>query len=172
MGEMTQLKFEAVRPGHYRNAETGIDIKSVWPGSWTVLHEGEQQGRPYVSAWLAKQAAQEFWDAKTKAEAHGIFEADTPSDQANRLARRLVEVLAVHDSNPRPDPATTDDTDDLMRRVVRRAQYMALKTMLDVVNQFADQNGRDEPLFADDVRIMVNDAARRCGTAEPFETTT
>lgn len=72
-----------------------------------------------------------------------------------------------------PDPATTDDPQELMDRVIRRAQYLALQrvlTELDIQHaaQFSGQRCSAPAWSRGDIRQMVNDAARALGTAEPY----
>lgn len=61
------------------------------------------------------------------------------------------------------DPATDDDVNVLVDRIVRRAQYVALREVLAVL----DVDGRPALLNHDGVRRMLNDAARNLGTALP-----
>jgi hypothetical protein len=56
------------------------------------------------------------------------------------------------------DPATTDDAQELMDRVIRRAQYLALQAVLDAT-RLSDRTA---------IGQIVNDAARALGTAEPY----
>jgi hypothetical protein len=62
-----------------------------------------------------------------------------------------------------PDPASTDDAQELMDRVIRRAQYLALQAVLAQLDKthlaILHRNGMGN---------VVNDAARALGTAEPY----
>jgi len=78
------------------------------------------------------------------------------------------------------DPAADDDSNELLDRIVRRAQYTALSAMLGVVDGWvegaqANHEGlghRDKDCCStfhpDDIKRMINDAAREVGTAEPY----
>jgi hypothetical protein len=68
-----------------------------------------------------------------------------------------------------PDPATTDDTQELMDRVIRRAQYLALQAALTELDRAHAATGMTGPVWSrDSIGRMVNDAARALGTAEPY----
>jgi hypothetical protein len=78
----------------------------------------------------------------------------------------LDDVLRDRNGRPVPerdrqitaDPATTDDTQELLDRVIRRAQYLALQAVLDAT-RLSDRTA---------IGQIVNDAARALGTAEPY----
>jgi hypothetical protein len=82
------------------------------------------------------------------------------------------------------DPATTDHTDELVERIVRRAYYSALRKVLDVLegSRETQRENHDamshrgesfgeqcwEHWHSSDFRTMVTDAARELGTADPM----
>lgn len=80
------------------------------------------------------------------------------------------------------DPATDDSVPDLVDRIVRRAQYVALRTTLEVLDGWikgAEANhdanahrGETDPCWEqfapEDIRSMVNDAARELKVPEPW----
>lgn len=67
------------------------------------------------------------------------------------------------------DPATADDTQELMDRVVRRAQYLALQGVLAELDKQHAATGMTGPVWSrDSIGRMVNDAARALGTAQPY----
>lgn len=85
---------------------------------------------------------------------------------------------------PAIDPATTDTVPELVDRVVRRAQYEALKAALAVLAgwvESAQENnasmgrgtGIGDPVMfdVDEIRRMINDTARELGTALPWRPT-
>lgn len=106
------------------------------------------------------------------------------------LAEDLIEHLRreIEAAQPQPaDPATEDDSNELLDRIVRRSQYTALKAMLSVLagwvegargNCEAVGHGRasahngglicGEQFDIDDIRNMINDTARELGTAQPW----
>jgi hypothetical protein len=104
----------------------------------------------------------------------------SPSDHANHLARRLVEVLSELPAVPaRPDPATDDDVHELVDRIIRRSHYVALKVVLKQLDGWIAGNlenveggiGELEAVHrfhTQDVRRMVNDAARELRVPEPY----
>lgn len=78
----------------------------------------------------------------------------TPTDHANALARRIVEVLSVEQPPP-ADPVTEDTVPELVDRIVRRAQYEALKTFRTVLSdsvEIAEENCRSMHEGTHDVR--------------------
>lgn len=77
------------------------------------------------------------------------------------------------------DPATTDRVDELVDRIVRRAQYAALSAMLPMLDgwiegarenheAFDRRDAFDTSFEPDDIRCMVNDVARELGVPEPW----
>jgi len=75
-------------------------------------------------------------------------------------------------ATPQTDPATEDDIDELAERIVRRAQYVALKTFKQVLESWTmgaasnhealghpTQDGCAERWHNDDIRSMLGDAA-------------
>jgi hypothetical protein len=88
----------------------------------------------------------------------------------------LDDVLRDRNGRPVPerdrqitaDPATTDDTQELLDRVIRRAQYLALQAVLAEVDKRLAFPIGSGPWNRGDIRQMVNDAARALGTAEPY----
>jgi hypothetical protein len=127
----------------------------------------------------------------------------TPTDHANALAARIAEVLAEHAAAPLPVAAPEQPLDPiasaikanadlgdllhadelLLRRIVARAKYEALREMLRTLDgwvegarsnleamgrQTADVERGSRTFDVDDIRTMINDAARACGTSEPY----
>lgn len=113
---------------------------------------------------------------------------DEISKVAGAVADLAKQIAAV--SVPRePDPtqltvvagddvplSILDDAQrEIVERMVRRAQYDALKTMLEHVDGWiegARLNGAEpsaaEQFHADDIRAMINDTAREVGTRAPW----
>jgi hypothetical protein len=125
----------------------------------------------------------------TVADMRAQYEAEHPqaelSDYQRRVIRHVTDfVLQLPgDQQPPPpaDPATEDDTNELLDRIVRRAQYTGLKALLGVLDGWvegcqsnAEALGRRRPdadgvmFVRGDIRRMVNDAARELGTAQPW----
>lgn len=194
-----ELKFTNVRRGRWCLGETGVYVERGVPyiNRWTVWHEGAAVGDRggYELFPQAAEAAREFWSAKQQAEAHDA--PVTPAEHADSLAARIAEVLAEHAAAPqRPLDAIASATapeadlgdllyadELLLRRIVARAKYDALREMLRTLNgwvegarsnleamgRLAADVERDSRTFdVDDIRMMVNDAARACGTSEPY----
>lgn len=118
-----------------------------------------------------------------------------PDDEPAPGARTLVDVLndgeqllaklrdEIAAAQPQPaaetDPATDDSVSDLVDRIVRRSQYLALREVLDVLDGWergARENGDlgARPAYGEydvwhssDVRRMIDDAARELGVPEP-----
>lgn len=98
----------------------------------------------------------------------------------------LDEILhPLHDIEPaEADPATDDDVQELVDRIVRRAQYVALREVLKALDDWrmgARENhdalghrGEYRPCWESfatgDVRRMVSDAARELGVPDPCQT--
>lgn len=109
----------------------------------------------------------------------GAFTLACRSRDLWRERAKAAGVEAVDD-----DPARDDDSNELLDRIVRRAQYTALVAMLAVVDGWvegAQENHealqhRGESIGSecwtqfhpDDIRNMINDAAREVGTADPY----
>jgi hypothetical protein len=125
----------------------------VSPDAKGERHPVEQPGPGQQSAWTV------FHDK--------MSEAIRAADEAVQAAVR----------QPQPaDPATEDSVPDLVDRVVRRAQYLALREVLSALDGWIEgmrENAAPGSLLAfhqDDIRRMVNDAAHRLGTAQPWKT--
>jgi hypothetical protein len=120
-----------------------------------------------------QDTAREQWAPRRQVErAAPIREA---LDKVAAAAYEAVEAaLAAQASTPAaagPDPATDDDSNELLDRIVRRAQYTALRAMLDVLDGWIEgaaenheaMSHRDNDCCRDfapaDIRRMVNDAA-------------
>lgn len=107
------------------------------------------------------------------------------ADLAEAIRRAVCAPVPV---SPPADPVAEDRLPALHERVVRRAQYEALKVVLSVLagwiegaqeNCVALEHGsagrHDDSLLcgerfhADDIRTMINDAARELGTSEPWQ---
>lgn len=102
-------------------------------------------------------------------------------EQALDTIRDATSALALAATTPDPaDPATDDDVQQLVDRLVRRASYLALRQVLDVLDGWREgarsnhdalshRGERDcwEHFETDDVRRMIADAARDLGTADP-----
>lgn len=99
--------------------------------------------------------------------------------EAERAIRLLAGELGVPLAPPQIDPAT-DNLDELLGRIRKRAQYVALRKMLDVLDATAEvmrdnaiEMGHDvlddaASMFTrGDIRSMVAAAARELGTADP-----
>jgi hypothetical protein len=98
--------------------------------------------------------------------------------KVNSYVATLVNAPAPADT----DPALDDRVDELVDRIVRRAQYETLRKMLAVLDGWREgsQSNHDElghrdefesccgNHHANDVRNMVNDAARELGVPEPW----
>jgi hypothetical protein len=82
------------------------------------------------------------------------------------------------------DPATEDDVSELVARIVRRAQYDALRAVLSVLDGWVEGMARNceelhegthpvddcsKTFHVRDIRAMVGDAARHLGTVAPPE---
>lgn len=111
----------------------------------------------------------------------------TVVDEATAIrseAHAIIDRLALAATPARStDPATDDDVDEIVERLVRRAQYLALRKVLDVVEGWRegarsnhDANGHRnevpgydcwEQWHSSDIRTMVADAARELHTADP-----
>jgi len=114
---------------------------------------------------------------------------------ATRVGDAVHELLgAVSRPAPAPDPETVvvplgAELGELLaadarvtQRVVKRAKYDALRTMLDVLNGWIEgahenadagsgSHADAEQFHADDIRRMVNDAAREHHVREPYRPT-
>lgn len=104
---------------------------------------------------------------------------------AQRITKGITElselVAAEIESKRERDPATDDDIDEIVERLVRRAQYLALRKVLDVLEGWREgahgnhETGMhgvgDEPCWetfrSADIRVMVADAASELRTADP-----
>lgn len=153
----------------------------------------------------AQAEAERFMDRAAEQQARMTVEADrqlvsnTPEGQAARMsppapiaealdrvsaaAREAVEA-AIAAAEDRPDPATTDDFADLVDRMVRRAQYLALRAVLDSLDGWIEGDKANHDAMEhrnentgsecwtnyhpDDVRTMVQDAARDLGLTAPL----
>lgn len=102
-------------------------------------------------------------------------------ERVTRAAYEAVEaaLAAQQDAPPAADPATEDDSNELLDRIVRRAQYTALHEVLSVLDGWIEGNavnaeggvGEVEAIHrfhSLDIRRMVNDAARELRVPEPF----
>jgi hypothetical protein len=111
-------------------------------------------------------------------------------DAIKALAATLdvpLDELAVTSPEPKRerDPAHDDDVAEIVERLVRRAQYLALREVLIVLDSWREgaRSNHDgmghqreiaseecwENFHASDVRTMVADAARELRTADPNE---
>lgn len=114
---------------------------------------------------------------------------------ATRIGDAVHELLgAVSRPAPKPDPETVvvplgAELGELLaadarvtQRVVKRAKYDALRTMLDVLNGWIEgahenadagsgSHAEAEQFHAEDIRRMVNDAAREHHVREPYRPT-
>lgn len=116
--------------------------------------------------------------------------------ELNSLATRVGDavhelLVAVSRPAPAPDPeALTVPADaeldallvadgEIMRRIVRRAQYNSLRTVLTVLDAWIEgahanadagsgSHADAEQFHAEDIRRMVNDAAQELGVREPW----
>jgi hypothetical protein len=103
-----------------------------------------------------------------------------PLDVMAALAALTEAVRAELSASPVPaDPATDDEVSELVDRIVRRSQYQALKAVLEALDGWIAGNlenveggiGELEAVHrfhAQDVRRMVNDAARELRVPEPY----
>jgi hypothetical protein len=103
-------------------------------------------------------------------------------ERVTRAAYEAVEaaLAAQQDAPPAADPATEDDSNELLDRIVRRAQYTALHAMLGVLDGWIDGAAehheqaahRDSDCCRDfapaDIRRMVNDAAAELRVPAPY----
>lgn len=103
-------------------------------------------------------------------------------DKVTRAAYEAVEaaLAAAADKPPAADPATDDDSNELLDRIVRRAQFTALSAMLGVLDSWIDgaaenheaMSHRDNDCCRDfapaDIRRMVNDAAAELRVPAPY----
>lgn len=158
---------------------------------WAVFENGVEVTAITRRATLpeAAGAATEFVAAqRAAAEAAAAREADDrppfgmtpPAPIAEALARvaaaarEAVEatIVAAMERPAEPDPATEDDVDELVERIVRRAQYQALKVMARVAADWHDGSRSNHQAEAHntvddccahfelgDILRMVNDAA-------------
>lgn len=110
----------------------------------------------------------------------GILDMVRPHvDAIHKAVAQLAEQIAVP-AHPEPEPWTIED---IVQRIERRAKYDALKAVLaqldgsieTTIENSASMGHRDGPrnedqvtLYADDVRNIVNGAARDTGTSEPW----
>lgn len=114
--------------------------------------------------------------AKEQESAYPAPDPAVLSEYVNTLAGRLMQVIQeVRAPEPPPaaDPVQTDVPDELLRRIVRRAQYLALREVLTQLDGWVagmksnhealDHRDRDccDTFHPADIRGMVNDAARQ-----------
>lgn len=117
-----------------------------------------------------------------------IITVSQPGPKQVEKLRRVVTDLAelhgvpVESLLPAADPATTDDTPELAERIVRRAQYDALRRMRIMVESWVAQQQEEheanghrredvgQPCWnrwhPNDIRTMINDTARELGVPE------
>lgn len=104
-------------------------------------------------------------------------------DRVSIAAREAVEaaIAAAEDRPAEPDPCTEDDVDELIDRIMRRAQYQALRGFLLVLDEWVDgarsndkATGRaavfgehDVTFVRDDIRNMVTDTAAELSVPDP-----
>jgi hypothetical protein len=102
-------------------------------------------------------------------------------ERVTRAAYEAVEAaIEATRTPPAADPATEDDVPELVDRIVRRARFEALRTMLGVLDSWIDgaaenheaMSHRDNDCCRDfapaDIRRMVNDAAAELRVPEPY----
>jgi hypothetical protein len=102
-------------------------------------------------------------------------------ERVTRAAYEAVEAAIEATRTPRAvDPTTEDDVPELVERIVRRAQFEALRTVLDVLDGWIDgaaenheaMSHRDNDCCRDfapaDIRRMVNGAAAELRVPEPY----
>jgi hypothetical protein len=98
-------------------------------------------------------------------------------DRVSVAAYEAVEAaIEAATSTPQADPATDDDVTELVDRIVRRAQYVALGAVLAQVDRWLAKAGDTvDPVVlargevaADSFRGMVNDAATDLGVPRPY----
>lgn len=84
---------------------------------------------------------------------------------------QIEQVVRELTTPPAPTPSADERLPELHDRVVRRAQYEALKAFLSTLagwhNSIDDDN--DGHFHVDDIRTMINDTARELGTSEPWQ---
>lgn len=182
-----------VRAAWFRTVEIAIELEKAGY-SWSTqtvlatLHalydagriERRQIGRAYEWRTVPAPAA-EPRDALRQLDADAILaelrdvieRSQRPAPAAPITVPELDARLAEH---PLDNLFDLDNT--LAGRIVKRAQYDALRKLLDVLdgwiegareNNEAMQRHDDPQIFhAEDIRRMVNDAAREVGTREPY----
>lgn len=117
--------------------------------------------------------------------ARRVANIETLRSLAEQLDVPLDELAPKAEPEPAraTDPATDDDVEEIVERLVRRAQYLALRKVLDILDGWikgAAENveggfGEIEAIHrfhSVDIRTMVADAARELRTADPTVTKT
>lgn len=101
-------------------------------------------------------------------------------DGAFEIIEQAVRDLVAAEPAPMADPAVDDDSNELLDRIVRRAQYTALHAMLGVLDGWIEgaaenheaMSHRDNDCCRDfapaDIRRMINDAAAELGVPAPY----
>jgi hypothetical protein len=103
--------------------------------------------------------------------------ADVFRDGEQLLGKLREEIAAAQPADT--DPATDDSVSDLVDRIVRRSQYLALREVLDVLDGWIKGNAENAEggvgeleavhrFHSQDIRHMINDAARELGVPEPY----
>jgi hypothetical protein len=152
---------QAVRP---RRVFRAYRVTGLWPDVRVpAASGGEHRTRAAAYAQAEMDLADVLADREREAPAPAAAPEPVPADA-------LPELLAEHH--------------EVLRRIVARAKYEALRRVLDVLDGWIDGQKENhealgharEPLgsecwtrfYPGDIREMVNDAARESGTREPW----
>jgi hypothetical protein len=177
MGEMTKMPRNAEQRALWvaaRLKDAGVTSKTHTVNvDGTVMPIEERRARMVAEADRQLSTQRRMQHEATLVEARALH-AD--AEALLKRVQALGEEMAAAEAD---DPAATDDSNELLDRIVRRAQYTALKAMLDMVdgwvegvrdNNVAMNRPNDDVLFEPlDIKRMVNDVARELGTAQPFK---
>lgn len=168
MGERLKFKAVGVTPQQQRDGRTVVEATAEGV-TYRIIGTPIQYGSPrrtFRAFRVIEQPgktglfpAQYVGEHRTRASAIQQCEADLDDVLRDRNGRPVPE----RDRQITTDPATTDDTQELLDRVIRRAQYLALQAVVTEVDRWLAPADR-----RDYVGSLVNDAARALGTAEPY----
>ncbi len=159
------------------------DFPTAYDGQGNVIVPG---ARKYVGRSCCASTGGDVHDRSCQTPEAREQWAPKRMREAVQIAAGVMTAAAASDALE-PDPATADDIAELVERIVRRAQYEALRMVLSVLDEgiqstseFCHEQGHGsanqhddgrlcgEAFDVDDFQRMVNDAARRLHTAQPW----
>jgi hypothetical protein len=189
MGD-NRLDFKIYAAGDWRDEQTGIRIKRITPNEWMPYdREGAPMlSRPESTLKFAIKEVQVVVDREAQ-QAAAAPVVERPEARAAGMQAEIRAILATQTeviaridavlaASPN-DPALDDNAIELTDRIVRRAGYVALKQVLTALDGWIKGNidnveggiGELEAVHrfhSQDIRNMVNDAARDLGVPLPW----